>query len=129
MTREACPPGFRAAVFRRAGHRCERCGTHTSLTLSHCIARSRGGPWTHWNVRALCGSGTTGCHGWLEANPAQAEAEGWRIPGSIVRGRYVGPNASVRYLVNEGVWPLEAEVEEVYVPQLDAATWRPRSWD
>lgn len=32
------------------------------------------------NLLTLCGSGTTGCHGWVEAHPAWATAHGWSVP-------------------------------------------------
>jgi len=32
------------------------------------------------NIGLLCGSGTTGCHGWVERNRTAAEAEGWLVP-------------------------------------------------
>jgi hypothetical protein len=28
----------------------------------------------------MCGSGTTGCHGYVEANPTEATRNGFRIP-------------------------------------------------
>jgi len=35
----------------------------------------------------LCGSGTTGCHSWAEANPVDAELLGWRLaPGQPAVG-------------------------------------------
>lgn len=27
----------------------------------------------------LCGSGTVGCHGWVEANPSKAHQEGFHV--------------------------------------------------
>ena len=97
----SCPPGFRELMFQRAHYRCERCGsTSNGLTLSHRIARSRGGPFVAWNINVLCGSGTTGCHGFVEHNPVAAEREGWRIRGFIVRGVYTGPSVFVHRVVN-----------------------------
>lgn len=32
------------------------------------------------NIIELCGSGTTGCHGWAHAHPAEAERFGYIIP-------------------------------------------------
>lgn len=31
------------------------------------------------NLVALCGSGTTGCHGWIESHRELALAQGWLI--------------------------------------------------
>jgi hypothetical protein len=61
----------RRIVETRCGGRCERCGT-AGYTVHHRRKRSQGGTWDPSNLLALCGSGTTGCHGWVEANPAAA---------------------------------------------------------
>lgn len=63
---------------------CVACGSSWELTIQHRRARGMGGskdPATRSpaNGLALCGSGTTGCHGWTEANPAQATFLGWRV--------------------------------------------------
>lgn len=57
---------------------CERCG-RIGTTIHHRKKRSQGGPWTPENCVALCGHGTAGCHGWVEAHPAKAWAEGWYV--------------------------------------------------
>lgn len=31
------------------------------------------------NLLTLCGSGTTGCHGWVEGHPEWAKAQGWSV--------------------------------------------------
>jgi len=31
------------------------------------------------NLLTLCGSGTTGCHGWVEHHPKAAQAHGWSV--------------------------------------------------
>lgn len=61
----------RRAVLARCGGRCERCGT-PGYTVHHRRKKSQGGLWDSSNLLALCGSGTTGCHGWVEANPRSA---------------------------------------------------------
>lgn len=33
------------------------------------------------NLILLCGSGTTGCHGWVHANPALSYEMGWLLKG------------------------------------------------
>ena len=94
----AMPTGFRELMLQRAGYRCERCGSNRDgLTLSHKIARSRGGPWAAWNIDVLCPP----CHlGFVELHPAAAEAEGWRVRGYVTRGVYVGPVEWVHKVVN-----------------------------
>lgn len=55
------------------------------MSTQHRVARGMGG--TRWaginlpsNLLTLCGSGTTGCHGWVEAHPVWATAHGWSVP-------------------------------------------------
>jgi hypothetical protein len=74
-----------ALVRSRDGHRCQRCGCsvlNVPSSKHHRKLRSQGGLDTADNLLSLCGSGTTGCHGWAHANPAQARSYGlivWRI--------------------------------------------------
>lgn len=78
MTEREC----RNIVRRRSGGNCERCGRPDRLTVHHRRKRSHGGLWSPENCLHLCGSGTTGCHGWVEANPAAARASGfWLFTG------------------------------------------------
>lgn len=78
----------RAVCLARAMGRCERCGG--SLTgwdawsLHHRRARGMGGTRrasteSVANLVVLCGSGTTGCHGWVESNRDQARELGWLL--------------------------------------------------
>lgn len=81
------PEGLRDRVLARDGYRCRRCREpqgRVTLTMSHILPQGNGGPWADFNLHTLCGSGTTGCHGWVESHPEQAIEEGWRIPGRIV---------------------------------------------
>lgn len=66
----------RRIIAERCGGRCERCGA-PEYTVHHRRKRSQGGTWCPSNLLALHGSGTTGCHGWVEANPAAAHALGF----------------------------------------------------
>lgn len=64
---------------------CVRCGRPGPLTTQHRVARGMGGtrrPWINSpeNLITLCGSGTTGCHGQVEASPHEAVIYGWRVP-------------------------------------------------
>lgn len=63
----------RRVIAERCGGRCERCGA-PEYTVHHRRKRSQGGTWCPSNLLALCGSGTTGCHGWVENNPTAAQA-------------------------------------------------------
>jgi|SRR6516164_2209433 len=87
----------RSLLRERAGGMCERCGRYGGLTLHHRRKKSQGGQFTPANCVMLCGSGTTGDHGWVEGNPNDAEWEGfhvrpWRDPAAAAvkyRGRWV----------------------------------------
>lgn len=77
------PPQNADAVKYRAGYRCERCGTDSSpyWSIHHRKPRGMGGtknPQIHAlsNLLYLCGSGTTGCHGWIESNRFDAYDDG-----------------------------------------------------
>ena len=49
----------------------------------HRLLRSRGGGDEISNRVLLCGSGTTGCHGWVHANPAEATDLGFMVPTGV----------------------------------------------
>lgn len=81
MTAAEASPETRALCLARAGYRCEYChgsldGVH-GYSLQHRKARGMGGSRDRSlglppNLLVLCGSGTTGHHGWVEGHPAQA---------------------------------------------------------
>ena len=64
---------------------CERCGGKSGLpyvTLHHRKKKSHLPKHLRWepsNCAALCGHGTTGCHGWVESHPSEAEVEGFHV--------------------------------------------------
>lgn len=68
------------ALIERSGGVCERCRAKRGESVHHRKLRSRGGQHTLDNCVFACGSGTTGCHGWMHANPAEATATGWMVP-------------------------------------------------
>jgi len=73
----------RALVKRRDGGLCVKCRRVHPLhgvNWDHRKNKGQGGLWAASNGQLLCGSGTTGCHGWKTQNPAQAAAEGWAVP-------------------------------------------------
>jgi len=77
----------RWAVFARGGYRCERCYGLEGLggvSIHHRRPRMMGGskkPELHLsaNLILLCGSGVTGCHGWVESNRDKAREQGFLI--------------------------------------------------
>lgn len=69
---------------------CARCGVEiwNNGSRHHRKLRSRGGGDEVSNGVLLCGSGTTGCHGWAHAHPDEATALGlivsrWRNPADV----------------------------------------------
>ncbi len=72
------------AVRERDQGRCVRCGGPASNT-HHREGRGMGGRKGADSARvngpayllSMCGSGTTGCHGWVTEHPAAAEVEGY----------------------------------------------------
>lgn len=73
----------RRIVAERCGGRCERCGV-PQYTCHHRRKKSQGGPWSPSNLLAVCGHGTAGCHGEIEANPMWAHARGlWLRAGEL----------------------------------------------
>lgn len=69
----------RLALAHRCNARCEGCGGHWNGQAAHRQRRSHGGTWNPINLVALCGSGTTGCHGLQHARPALFQGLGWEI--------------------------------------------------
>lgn len=84
-------------------HPCVRCG-HRAASWQHRVSKGRFGPTDRFNCVPLCGSGTTGCHGWAEHNVVDARAAFLDIPGSFTRGRYVGPDEAYRLFYNRERW-------------------------
>ncbi len=60
--------------------RCLRVDPVWGVNHDHRKNRSQGGDWAPSNGQLLCGSGTTGCHGWKTANPRLAVTEGFSVP-------------------------------------------------
>ena len=84
----------------RDDHLCVRCGASlygVEGSRHHRKLRSQGGKNDTENLILLCGSGTTGCHGFVHANPAASRASGW-----IVRSGF--DPATVPVLFPDGSW-------------------------
>jgi len=69
----------RALVRARSGGVCEVCGNARATNYQHRKNRSQGGLWSASNGLAVCGTGTTGCHGRIHANPAEAVSKGHQV--------------------------------------------------
>lgn len=69
----------RELVKKRAAGLCEGCGLVDGQSWSHRIPKGNGGTWSASNGLWLCGTGTTGCHGWLEGDRRAGKALGWAL--------------------------------------------------
>ncbi len=75
----------RLNVMARADNCCERCGisvVNVPGSIHHRKTRGMGGNRNAnrpENLTLLCGDGTTGCHGWVTANPKDAATTGWYV--------------------------------------------------
>lgn len=104
----------RFLVFARANYRCERCFKELhgvfGVSVHHRRPRMMGGSRNaelHLaaNLIVLCGSGNTGCHGWVESHRDKAREHGYLI--QRVQNAHEIPfrdNAGVWYLIdNDGI--------------------------
>lgn len=79
------PNRIRAAVSTRDEWTCQRCGKHAGVIGASIHHRKGRQPYDGFdpnslsNLVTLCGSGTTGCHGWVTEHPAEAYATGWAV--------------------------------------------------
>lgn len=117
-------------VIARDMGACARCGRHVAhlergiaWSIHHRRPRGAGGTSLEWvagaaNLVILCGSGTTGCHGWVESNRAEARVAGFLVP---LNGVLKADEVAIRhktlglvYLTDEGGW---VPVEEGPTPE------------
>lgn len=115
--RSTLPRELRDEVLARDEGRCV-CGGDPirgyDYSIQHRAARGMGGS-KHANrpsnLILLCGSATTGCHGWVEANPAAARRLGFRVPAGTDPASWplLWRGEHVRHLTDDGWAPLPAE--------------------
>lgn len=72
-------------ILSRANFMCELChGSLSTMSLHHRRPRGMGGSKSSWihdpeNLLAICGTGTTGCHGKVESFRERAYEFGWLV--------------------------------------------------
>lgn len=103
-------------IDRREGQSCARCGRGIweNGSRHHRKFKSRGGGDEVSNGVLLCGSGTTGCHGWAHRYPREARAAGfavnsWEDPALVPVLLYMAGKRPV-YLDDDGGWSSEPPV-------------------
>lgn len=90
-SRSGFSPKTAALIIQRDGGRCFRCGEvqhgerGAAWSIHHRRPRGAGGSSMQWvnlpsNGATLCGTGTTGCHGWVESNRFKARELGYLVP-------------------------------------------------
>lgn len=86
------PDDVKHLVLERAGYVCDRCAGRldgwSGHSKHHRDAGGMGGgnlDNSPENVVVLCGSGTTGCHGYVEGHRDQCgpDGEGWSVTGTV----------------------------------------------
>jgi len=89
MTNDPTPATRRLVLARDLG-RCAWCGRWygDALNIHHRLLRSHGTDNSPSNLIALCGSGTTGCHGAVHRKVAVSHQRGmivrsWLVPAEV----------------------------------------------
>lgn len=86
----------RSVVMARSMGMCEVCGGR-GHGVHHRRNRSQGGTWAPSNCLRLCGSGTTGDHGWVTNHPLLAAPAGLTVPS------WADPSRVPVFLIRDGV--------------------------
>ena len=76
-----------------------------ATSVHHLTKRSHGGAWCAANLVNVCGHGTVGCHGWIEANPAAAHELGL----SRRTGEDIDTPVRISFRGLSGVWRLHCD--------------------
>lgn len=101
-------------VDLRDGRSCRRCGRPINgydFSRHHRIPRGAGGSALVDRASVIvtvCGSGTTGCHGWIESHRTDAETLGWILPKL---NRDIDPETEPLFTVDG--WVLLSDAGEV----------------
>jgi hypothetical protein len=77
MTKHMSESRGRELLYARSGRICELCGMRRATNAHH--RRAAGRHWDVWNLLDLCGSGTTGCHGFVTEHAKVARDFGWVV--------------------------------------------------
>lgn len=121
MAKQKMSEETRALVVERDHGMCVVCGdplpeNWPGFSVHHRKPRSSAEPNLNSpaNLAAICGSGTTGCHGWVHAHPEQSYEFGFLVPRGMDPAKWAIEHAShgAVYLLDDGSWmpvPIEPE--------------------
>ena len=118
---------LRELILVRSGGVCECCGGRRYESLHHRTPRGMGGSKdaalnSPANIGAVCGNGTTGCHGSIEVSRTIAQNYGWLVPR--------GHDASIIPILYRGIWSIishEGFVE--HIPPMESMRFpNPKDW-
>lgn len=138
MSKGAFTAAQRAVIWHRAQGCCEVCGyrlPEVGWNAHHRRGRGMGGTSLVQSVAdglAVCGSGTTGCHGWIEDHFTWAWERGYKVRRNGLLPPHLWPVLHARHgwvlLGHDGsVEPavLTEEMREIYNPDAEevAPTW------
>lgn len=98
----------RERLWARSGGMCEKCGQAPATNWHHRKNKSQGGRDNLANALALCGSGTTGCHGYVTVEREDAFDKGWAVR------RAFDPAETPVYRLEQ--WVLLTDDGHVFVP-------------
>ncbi|WP_394253668.1 HNH endonuclease [Arthrobacter pityocampae] len=97
------PRKTKGLVWLRDQGECVRCGAEGVLNYHHRKLR-RHAPKDEVhnpeNLILLCGSGTTGCHGWVHANPYFSYAAGWLVKSWATPSEVPVLSGALHYLLD-----------------------------
>lgn len=116
----------RFTVFYRANYRCEKCGGLEDMfgwSVHHRVPRGMGGSRNEQlhlpaNLILLCGSGVTGCHGWVESYRDKARERGFLLTkvASAEEVPFIDDNGKAWKIFNDGEkWELDRNIGEPYL--------------
>ncbi|WP_349862619.1 HNH endonuclease signature motif containing protein [Leifsonia sp. WHRI 6310E] len=106
--------------------KCRRVDPMFGVNWDHRKNRSQGGEWRASNGQLLCGSGTTGCHGWKTSHPMEAREQGYSVPGYADPAEYPARRwAYVGYVLAQ-VWVLYDDAGQWVVISEEEAQMRIR---
>lgn len=121
-SKDTGPSAKLRALVEARDKACVRCGAvvpRDEDSIHHRIPRGRGGENTAENLLLLCGSGTTGCHGYVESHRTEAYNHGYLVrtgfdpldvPVLLAGKAWAYPSPDGKWVVSDG------SPSDLYIP-------------